>query len=218
MEASGSGHKGGLVPDTPSTAGTTKFLREDGTWEVPAGGAYTPTLNTIPTTSTTTYTKDGQTINFEIGQFARVANADSPSGYDMYQLYDLTTSGNVTTAKWEKVGYFYDYTTLSIDAVGVSMSELEIELYVDGVKMNNIVTDNNGHATASIGKLKKYKLIFPYVAGFLQPDDVEDTALLNFQNVDVEYEAASAENSRKVYINPVNLSAVLEYSGSLKCV
>jgi len=37
MGASGSGHASGLVPDTPSTAGTTKFLREDGTWQVPAG-------------------------------------------------------------------------------------------------------------------------------------------------------------------------------------
>lgn len=36
MVASGTSHAGGLVPDTPSTAGTTKFLREDGTWEVPA--------------------------------------------------------------------------------------------------------------------------------------------------------------------------------------
>ena len=35
MGASGSGHASGLVPDTPSTAGTTKFLREDGTWVVP---------------------------------------------------------------------------------------------------------------------------------------------------------------------------------------
>ena len=39
MGASGSGHKGGLVPDTPSTSGTTKYLREDGTWSVPDGGA-----------------------------------------------------------------------------------------------------------------------------------------------------------------------------------
>jgi len=38
MGASGSTHKGGLVPDTPSTAGTTKFLREDGTWSVPDDG------------------------------------------------------------------------------------------------------------------------------------------------------------------------------------
>lgn len=103
MGASGSGHKGGLVPDTPSTAGTTKFLREDGTWQEPAGGsaaAYTPTLQSAPTSSTTTYTKDGQTVDFEIGQFARVANQDNPTGYDMWQLYDLVTENDVTTAVW----------------------------------------------------------------------------------------------------------------------
>lgn len=38
MGASGSTHAGGLVPDTPSTAGTSKFLREDGTWADPASG------------------------------------------------------------------------------------------------------------------------------------------------------------------------------------
>lgn len=106
MGASGSDHKGGLVPDTPSTAGTTKFLREDGTWEVPAGGgaaAYTPTLQSAPTSSTTTYTKDGQTVDFEIGQFARVANQDNPTGYDMWQLYDLNTENNVTTAAWRSM-------------------------------------------------------------------------------------------------------------------
>jgi hypothetical protein len=37
MGASGTGHKAGLVPDTPSTAGTTKYLREDGSWTVPPG-------------------------------------------------------------------------------------------------------------------------------------------------------------------------------------
>jgi len=41
MGASGSSHAGGLVPDTPSTAGTTKFLREDGTWVVPPDHTYT---------------------------------------------------------------------------------------------------------------------------------------------------------------------------------
>ena len=36
--ASGSTHSKGLVPDPGATAGSTKFLREDGTWAVPAGG------------------------------------------------------------------------------------------------------------------------------------------------------------------------------------
>lgn len=35
MGASGSSHAGGLVPDTPSTEGTTKYLCEDGTWKKP---------------------------------------------------------------------------------------------------------------------------------------------------------------------------------------
>lgn len=38
MGASGSTHASGLVPDTPSTPGTVKFLREDGTWAQPEGG------------------------------------------------------------------------------------------------------------------------------------------------------------------------------------
>lgn len=36
MGASGSGHKSGLVPDPGATAGTTKYLREDGTWVAPS--------------------------------------------------------------------------------------------------------------------------------------------------------------------------------------
>ena len=36
--ASGASHAIGLVPDPGVTSGTTKFLREDATWQVPAGG------------------------------------------------------------------------------------------------------------------------------------------------------------------------------------
>lgn len=35
---SGAGHSKGLVPDPGATAGTTKFLSEDGTWKDPPGG------------------------------------------------------------------------------------------------------------------------------------------------------------------------------------
>ena len=38
MGASGVNHKSGLVPDTSSVVGTTKYLREDGTWSEPTGG------------------------------------------------------------------------------------------------------------------------------------------------------------------------------------
>lgn len=40
MGASGSTHASGLTPDTPSTAGTTKYLREDGSWQTPPNTEY----------------------------------------------------------------------------------------------------------------------------------------------------------------------------------
>jgi len=36
--ASGTSHAPGLVPDPGSTAGSTRYLREDGTWNTPSGG------------------------------------------------------------------------------------------------------------------------------------------------------------------------------------
>jgi hypothetical protein len=40
--ASGASHAAGIVPDPGVTSGTTKFLREDATWQVPAGGGGSP--------------------------------------------------------------------------------------------------------------------------------------------------------------------------------
>lgn len=42
--ASGSGHAAGLVPDPGASAGSTKYLREDATWDVPSGGGSSITL------------------------------------------------------------------------------------------------------------------------------------------------------------------------------
>jgi hypothetical protein len=49
MGASGASHAAGMVPDPGATAGTTRFLREDASWAVPAGGAgsQTPWLSNI---------------------------------------------------------------------------------------------------------------------------------------------------------------------------
>lgn len=63
-----------------------------------SGSSYTPTLSDTPTESTLTYTKDGKTYAFEIGQFCRVADASAPLGYKFYQLFDIAQNG--TVAKW----------------------------------------------------------------------------------------------------------------------
>jgi hypothetical protein len=51
---SGTTHAPGIVPDPGATAGNTHFLREDGTWSVPAGGGSTsPTAGNFTTGSFT---------------------------------------------------------------------------------------------------------------------------------------------------------------------
>jgi hypothetical protein len=54
--ASGSSHAPGAVPDPGAIAGTTHYLREDGTWQIPSGSGGSATL-TAPTaySSGTTY-------------------------------------------------------------------------------------------------------------------------------------------------------------------
>lgn len=49
---SGSGAKAGLVPAPSTTAGTTKYLREDGTWQVPPDTNTTYTLSSFGITAT----------------------------------------------------------------------------------------------------------------------------------------------------------------------
>ncbi|MFT0167476.1 hypothetical protein ACLKMY_00410 [Paraburkholderia mimosarum] len=45
MGASGSSHAPGGVPDPGATAGTTRYLREDGSWQVPPGSGGSSTLS-----------------------------------------------------------------------------------------------------------------------------------------------------------------------------
>ncbi len=48
LQPSGTGHNAGLAPDTPSSPGTSKFLREDAAWELPPQGTMTSLTLTVP--------------------------------------------------------------------------------------------------------------------------------------------------------------------------
>ena len=64
-----------------------------------ASKSYVPTLDAAPGSSTTTYTRDGATKDFVLGQFCRAAGSD---GYDFYQLIDLTLENSTPVATWQK--------------------------------------------------------------------------------------------------------------------
>lgn len=64
------------------------------------------TLQSAPTSSTTSYTINNVSFNFSIGDEVRVVDQDAEDtgGFVFYKLYDLVTEGNVTTAVWGELG------------------------------------------------------------------------------------------------------------------
>lgn len=91
MGASGSTHASGLVPDTPTTAGTSKYLREDGTWAEPSY-AYSEigyTVNAI-TSAGGTVSLDGTTplhvVTLTGNVSALTLSANPPAGHSCHVI------------------------------------------------------------------------------------------------------------------------------------
>lgn len=85
--ASGTNHAAGLVPDPGATAGTTKFLREDGTFAVPAGGG----ASSLGSVSGVTYDTLGRVTAYSTAGIAHtVAYTNSTT------ITDTSSAGTVT--------------------------------------------------------------------------------------------------------------------------
>ncbi|MDR0230964.1 MAG: tail fiber domain-containing protein [Dysgonamonadaceae bacterium] len=111
---SGTGAAAGLVPAPSTTAGTTKYLREDGTWEVPADANTTYTISTGAGAGAVTLTPSSgtaQTITININDADNIVGNEvtdaangtlvrsgSGTAASPYKLERATISGDVTIA------------------------------------------------------------------------------------------------------------------------
>lgn len=69
------------------------------------GASYIPDLASAPDEDTLTYTKDGVSIAFSIGQQCRVPSQDTDSGYTFYVLANIeSVEGGTNKAVWQEVG------------------------------------------------------------------------------------------------------------------
>lgn len=93
---SGSGAKAGLVPAPSTTAGTTKYLREDGTWQVPPDHTYTVNNATL------TIQKNGSNVaTFTSNASSNVtANITVPT-----KTSELTNDSGFLTSHQSLAGY-----------------------------------------------------------------------------------------------------------------
>lgn len=117
------------------------------------GASYVPTLQSVPTSSTLTYTRTdlpsgSQTVNFEIGQLCRVANVGSSTGYDFYQLQNIVVTNDgeeneTTTALWFKVGSNLDYTSSVVAITAATSSACSITGAGNAGKQETIIYTNS---------------------------------------------------------------------------
>ena len=111
--ASGGSHAAGTVPDPGASAGTTKFLREDATWQVPAAASGVTSLNsltggvTLAAGTNVTFGTVGNTITINSsggggGGFPvntttyAVQDSTDATKQQLYNLASATTGTNLT--------------------------------------------------------------------------------------------------------------------------
>lgn len=92
MGASGPSHAAGLAPDPGATAGTTRYLREDGFWQVPVGSGTSGTLTALTDVNVTEAAAiDKNMLRWDNGTSRWIAD---PRAYDVaINFVGLTVSG-----------------------------------------------------------------------------------------------------------------------------
>lgn len=154
---SGSSHKAGLVPDPGATAGTSKYLREDGTWSTPGVDASSNAAlgQGYGTCSTAGGTVDklATLANYQLvaGGIVSIkfshpvpANAtlsiNSQTAKDIYFNNAPITAGVITTGDTVTFIYSTRYHVIAIDRGEATTSKSGLMSATDKAKLDGIAT------------------------------------------------------------------------------
>ena len=202
-------HTTAITPETGKIyidLSTNKSYRWGGSTmvEIASGSSenafYTPTLMSAPTASTVTYTKDGETIGYEVGQFCRVADASADAGYIFYQLYDLQSNG--TVAVWQEMGSPLERVRITLQANSLSApsalrssATITVTSTKSGVLYNDTVS-SNGVTIAKVEPNDTYTVEASSVNGYVAPSSQSFTAeIAGVNNVIVDYTESDLTNA-----------------------
>jgi len=135
---SGSGAKAGLVPAPSTTAGTTKYLREDGTWQVPPDHTYTVNNATL------TIQKNGTTVK----TFTANASSDVTCNITVpTKTSELTNNSGFLTSHQS----LSNYSTLANTIKSLSISGKTITYTKGDNTTGTLTTQDNNTWTAMKG-------------------------------------------------------------------
>jgi hypothetical protein len=202
--ASGTTHAAGAVPDPGATSGATRFLREDGTWNVPSGGSSggaaggdlsgnypNPTVAAVHATSGTV---DGVTIgattprpgNFTTGSFTAPTTINTGAIAENGSLSlistNLLTSPLLVQGGEATVNIFKDATPtkassfgFSVPGSGVVGNDFQFSTY-NGTAWAGRMTIVNATGNVGIGATNPASLLSVGSASQFQVDSAGDIA------------------------------------------
>lgn len=119
---SGAGAKAGLVPAPSTTAGTSKYLREDGTWQTPPD-TKTSVVNN-QTTTVAGYALDARQANPNIdGTLAK--QLSDLNGSLMLGTASISWKSGIWTSGSEKINKIYNFIFINLGLVNVTIGKDE---------------------------------------------------------------------------------------------
>lgn len=119
---SGAGAKAGLVPAPSTTAGTSKYLREDGTWQTPPD-TKTSVVNN-QTTTVAGYALDARQANPNINGTLAKQVADL-NGSLMLGTASISWKSGIWTSGSEKINKIYNFIFINLGLVNVTIGKDE---------------------------------------------------------------------------------------------
>lgn len=162
--ASGSTHSKGLVPDPGATAGSTKFLREDGTWAVPAGGSGgggggdTNVIESISVNNVAQTVDANKNVNITVPTVAS-AIADSDTGYATGdQVYDYVQANKGDANLIESI---------SVNGTSQIIANKNVDITVP---VTDVQTSTNGSTYATVVDANKVAKID--LSGYAETSDI----------------------------------------------
>lgn len=157
FKASGTNHAIGLVPDPGATAGTTKFLREDGSWQVPAYPTNTWRKVLVAGTERLGSATNTGDLKFVNGTYTTVTwNATNKTIQYDCNLIRSGTASNLTSLDVTKS---FIYVTLSAN---VAASAFTLSAAMTVGQCLTVLVYNSGSATINITVPSSWKSLDGY--------------------------------------------------------
>ena len=148
---SGSGAAAGLVPAPSTTAGTTKYLREDGTWQVPPDHTYTVNNATLTIqkngSNVATFTANASSnVTANITVPTKVSELTNDSGYITGVAWDNVTS----KPSFATVATSGSYNDLSNKPTIPTVNNATLTIQKNGTTVNSFTANASSNVTCNI--------------------------------------------------------------------